>query len=285
MMMASPSITDAPQDEFGIRDTWTGPWALSARFRLAVRAVGIALWTGALFLVWGLGALPCALTSRWFASWRARVVQLWACGMCRLLGIHRIVEGTVPVPPFLLASNHLSYVDILVLAASVRGVFVAKREVQGWPGIGFLATVFGTIYLDRARKRDAVRVLDHIDRSIEQGIGVVLFPEGTSSPGDQVYPFHSALFEWAARRTFPVHAVTLSYQTEPPDPPAHLAICWWGSMTFVPHLARLVSLRGGRALVRFGPDPVRGDHRRDLARRLEHAVTDQFTPVVQPEPL
>lgn len=257
--------------------------SMACRIRLLIRGAGIGLWTTGLFLVWGVGALPLLGSARLTRAWQTRIVCLWARGMCALLGIQRLVEGPAPRPPFFLVSNHLSYVDILVLAASVRGVFVSKSEVRRWPGIGMLASIFGTIFLDRTRTRDALRVLETFDRVVAAGIGVVVFPEGTSTAGDRVGPFHAALLEWAARRDFPVHTVALRYETAPPDPPAHEAICWWGDMAFLPHVARLCTLRRSRATVRFAPESIRRPDRRALADEARSAVLARFHPVVTPE--
>lgn len=240
-------------------------------------------WTGGLFVIGMGGLLPLVGSARRGLGWRTWLVRLWARGMCLLLGIRRRVEGPAPQPPFFLVSNHLSYVDILVIAASVRGVFVSKSEVRHWPAIGPLATIFGTIYLDRTRTRDAVRVLETFDRVVGAGVGVVVFPEGTSTAGDRVGPFHAALLEWAARRDFPVHTVALGYETAPPDPPAHEAICWWGDMTFLPHVTRLCTLRGSRATVRFAPHTIRRPDRRTLADDARSSVLARFDPVVAPE--
>lgn len=253
------------------------------RVRLLVRSIGIGAWTAGLFVIGTVGLLPLLGSARRSLGWRTWFVHLWARGMCGLLGIERRVEGPAPRPPFFLVSNHLSYVDILVLAASVRGVFVSKSEVRSWPAIGAMAAIFGTIYLDRTRTRDAVRVLETFDRVVGAGTGVVVFPEGTSTAGDRVGPFHAALLEWAARRDFPVHTVALGYETAPPDPPAHEAVCWWGDMTFLPHVTRLCTLRRSRATVRFAPEAIRRPDRRTLANEARSAVLARFHPVVAPE--
>lgn len=257
--------------------------SLACRVRLLARSVGMGIWTASLVLVWVVGALPLVWSARLTRGWQTWIMCLWARGMCALLGIRRKVEGPAPRPPFFLVSNHLSYVDILVLAASVRGVFVSKSEVRRWPGIGVLASLFGTIFLNRMHTRDTLRVLETFDRVVAAGIGVVVFPEGTSTAGSGVGPFHAALLEWAARRDFPVHTVALRYETAPPDPPAHEAICWWGDMTFLPHVARLCTLRGSCATIRFAPEAIRRPDRRSLADEARSAVLSRFHPVVAPD--
>jgi 1-acyl-sn-glycerol-3-phosphate acyltransferase len=191
------------------------------------------------------------------------------------------VEGPVPAAPFYLVSNHLSYLDIVVYAATMPARFVAKREVRDWPVVGFLARAGGTIFIDRTVKRDAVRVLQDLGSAVVEGDGVVVFAEATSSPGHMVLPFRPALLEWAARAGHPVHYASLAYRTPDDAPPAHLAVCWWGDMTFGRHLVELSSLAWIDATVRLGAGPISERDRKRLADRLHRAVSEQFTPVTE----
>jgi 1-acyl-sn-glycerol-3-phosphate acyltransferase len=242
-----------------------------------LRAVGrlaaISTWTAVclIVLVSGHGVLIVAPRQR--RPWRHRVVRRWARGLGWLVGMRVEIHGEPPVAPFFLVANHLSYVDIVLLLGLLDTVFVAKRELVDWPVIGYLARITGTIFVDRRRARDAVRVLDSIDERIADGEGVVLVPEGTSSGGDDVYPLRPALFEWAVRSGYPVRAATIGYRSPPGGPPASEAICWWGDMSFLPHLIRLCGLPGFDAQVRFAGDPVVGTNRTDLARRARDVIS------------
>lgn len=211
---------------------------------------------------------------------RRMVFGTWARGVARFLGIRIDIEGTVPAPPFLLVSNHLSYLDIVVYAASTPARFVAKSDVRRWPVIGGLARAAGTIFIDRNNKRDAVRVLDDFARAIAEGDGIVLFAEATSTAGHRVLPFRPALLEWAARSGHPVHYASIAYRTPAGAPPAHLAVCWWGEMTFGRHLVELSRLPRIDATIRHGTAPIAETDRKRLADRLHRAVTATFTPVV-----
>ena len=194
------------------------------------------------------------------------------------------VIGTAPEPPFLLVSNHLSYIDIAVLGSQVDTVFVSKREVRDWPVVGHMVKIMDTIFVDRSLRRDLPRVIAQLEAALAAGEGVVIFPEGTSSAGDSVSPFRPSLLEPAARRGLPVSTAALSYSTKSTEPPAHLAVCWWGDMTFSDHMFRMLALPGFSARLAFGDEPIRDGDRKQLARRLESQVRELFVPVVRPAP-
>jgi len=254
-------------------------WKLAALLGVSA-ALYLFLWvTGAALDLWG-----------WWrgrphpsARWRARVFGLWARAVGRVLRMRVDVVGRPPAPPFLLVANHLGYVDIVLLAARIPGCFVSKAEVARWPLVGSMCRVVDTLFIDRDRKRDLPRMVDQIDAVCDSGRGVVLFPEGTSSKGDAVMPFRASLLEPAARSGRPVHHASLTYATPPDQPPAHLAVCWWGGMMFTPHVLRLLTLREFRARVTFGPEPIRATDRKVLARLLRNAVAREFEPVVGAE--
>lgn len=214
------------------------------------------------------------------ARWRRRVLRAWGGGLAWVLRVRTVVQGTRPAPPFFLVTNHLSYLDIVILSAVTPGRFVAKREVRSWPGFGLLAAVGGSIFIDRTAPRDAVRVIDRLSEAVAGGDGVIVFAEATSSAGYTVLPFRPALLEWAARTGYPVHYASVSYRTPAGSPPAHESVCWWGDMTLGPHLLGLCRLPWIEVTIRFGADPIAEQDRKRLASRLQRAVADQFTPVV-----
>jgi len=194
------------------------------------------------------------------------------------------VRGQAPPAPFFLVSNHLSYTDIILLLTELDGVFVAKREMRSWPVLGPLAQVFGTIWVNRTVRRDAVRVLDLIDDAVARGDGVVLFAEGTTSMGDALLPMRPALLDWAAREQHPVHLAALSYRTPAGCIPAHLAVCWWGEATFGAHAWRLCRVREFEGSVDFSALPVIAPTRGELAARVQQAISERFV-AVTPNPV
>ena len=247
--------------------------------RCAVKLAAVTAVTAALFLtllvtvplIRALGGSP--------ALWKSRVFRAWSRSLASIIGLRVSVLGTPPSPPFLLVSNHLSYVDMIVLASHVHGVFIAKGEVGSWPIVGRLCRAVDTLFIARGQKRDIPRVLAEVESILREGRGVVLFPEGTSTQGSMVLPFRPSLLETAARAGIPVSYAALTYRTPVGSPPAALAVCWWGDMPFLRHLLRLLSLPTFEAKVVFGGRPIEPEDRKVLAVRLWEAVQQQFQPV------
>jgi len=193
-----------------------------------------------------------------------------------------MIEGKPPKGPFLMVSNHLSYVDIVAFASQSDCLFIAKKEVSNWPVIGMLAKSMNTIFIDRTNRGDIPRVLGLVEKSLQSGQNVILFAEGTSSPGETVLPFNSSLLEVATSARSPVFYASLSYETPTNHIPAHLSVCWWGEMTFLRHLFGLLKLPWFSARLVYGNQPIQRENRKVLARELWRKVISQFSPVVRP---
>lgn len=248
--------------------------ALPGRLRLTA----LLLWLGGGTIIAALGGALLLGVPGLASSWRRWIFRRLARGTARIIGLRITVVGDGPVAPFLLVSNHLSYLDIVTYAAVGPARFVAKQEVRGWPGLGLLARTLGTIFIDREQKRDAVRVIDRMTEALSDGDGVILFAESTSSGGSSVMPFRPALLDWAAREAFPVHAASVSYRVAPGAPAAAHSVCWWGAMEFAPHLAQLCRLGRIESTIRYGAGPVTDTDRKQLAARLHATVVHTFIP-------
>ncbi len=248
--------------------------------RAIARAGALIVWTLAMYAALVLGLLLLIAVRAGADRWRGLVFHIWARVSAGILAVKVAVRGTPPEPPFLLVSNHLSYVDVVVYASLIKCVFVARADVASWPVIGLLCRGVKTIFIDRGNRKDAVRVNGLIDRAIEDGRGVVLFAEGTSTKGDRVLPFKSSLLEQAARASLAVSYASVTYRTMEGEPPAHLSVCWWGEMTFVKHVIGLLYLTDIHATLVFGLEPIRANNRKVLATRLWGAVSEQFVTVV-----
>ncbi|HXV76405.1 MAG TPA: lysophospholipid acyltransferase family protein [Candidatus Polarisedimenticolaceae bacterium] len=219
-------------------------------------------------------------TGRGDPAWRTGVFHAWGKTMARLLGMRVTTGGNHPRPPFVLVSNHLGYVDVVLLASELRCVFVSKAEVRDWPVVGRLCSSVDTLFIRREQKREIPRVMTEMERVLASGRGIVLFPEGTSSPGDDVLRFRPSLLESAARTGRPVHYACLAYRTPAGSPAARDAVCWWGKMPFVSHVFGLLSLPGFEARIEFGDQPIVERERKALTQRLQREVERQFRTVI-----
>jgi 1-acyl-sn-glycerol-3-phosphate acyltransferase len=249
---------------------------LRAGFRLAAAAVVtlIAYLLALAATALGVVSRRAAVRGQGFAY------QLWSKGLCRIFSVRVAVTGTPPVPPFLLVSNHLSYVDILALGTKLPCVFVAKAEIDGWPIFGAICRSVNTIFIDRRMKRKLPGILERIERSLDARQGVVIFPEGTSSAGDGVLPFRSSLLELAAGLGRPVHHVTINYAVPEGEMPPHLSVAWWGEMPLGEHLKNFLALPRVDATLDFGEAPIAAGDRKALAADLHREVVRRFRPFV-----
>ena len=177
--------------------------ALIARLRLL--PVGLHLLSGALqvAVLFRLGGDP----------WRQRLKQTWSRQLLWLLGV-RVESGDGDLghlEPGLLVGNHVSFIDIFVINALLPSAFVAKSEVAQWPLIGWLSRHSGNVFIERGSRKAAHRTHQHMLQMLGAGQRLAIFPEGTSTAGDTLLPFHAAMFQSAIDAAVPVHALALSY--------------------------------------------------------------------------
>jgi len=258
---------------------------LAGTLRLIVRVPALIALTvfvcgtivvGAVAAGTGRGGWRGPRTARWRTAW----FQRWARGVLRVVGVRVELRGQPPHAASMLVSNHLSYLDVALLAAHLHCVFVAKAEVDGWPVVGAMCRLADTVFVERENKRDLPRVIGAVERILGQGRRVVVFPEGTSTKGDGLLPFRPSLLAPAAVAGIPVSYAALSYRTPQGCPPAHLAVCWWGGMPFTGHLIGMLRLPAILARLDFGEEPIVDHDRKELARRLQRAIESRFEPVV-----
>lgn len=177
---------------------------------------------------------------------------------CRILGFRVERRGRQSrAHPTLYVANHVSYFDIMVLASLIRGSFVAKSEVARWPLFGWLAKLQRTVFVVRRSQRAASH-RDEMAARLEQGDDLILFPEGTSSDGNRVLPFKSALFAVAERRLrgepLVVQPVSITYTRLDGVPMGRYLrpfFAWYGDMEMASHLWRAAGLGRATAVVEF----------------------------------
>lgn len=200
-------------------------------------------------------------------------VQQWARRMLEIMGIRLQLEGIPPqAGPLLLVANHISWLDITVLHAARHCRFVSKSDVKHWPLIGTLATGAGTLYIERESRRDAMRVVHHMADSLRAGDILAVFPEGTTTNGLQLLPFHANLFQAAISAHAPVLPVALRYE-EAASGAVSLAPAYIGDDTLVGSIWRALSAPPLLARVRYGePQSAEGRDRRAWAAALREEV-------------
>ena len=200
---------------------------------------------------------------------RARWLSFSSRRHLRIFGYTANVSGDIPKSG-LLVSNHLSYLDILAICSAAPAVFVSKADVRRWPLFGWLATIGGTVFIERERRTHVGEVNREIENALAEGVLVVVFPEGTSSDGQTVLPFRASLLEPALRGGHGIATAWIHYEL--PDGDAKQEVCYWGDHTFFPHLIHLLGKKSVRATLRFGKFQRTTDDRKELARQLREAI-------------
>lgn len=203
----------------------------------------------------------------------------------RVLGLGYLRHGTPMTAKGAVVANHSTWLDIFVLNAGQRIYFVSKAEVAGWPGIGLLARVTGTVFIAR-KGTEAKRQQEVFEDRLRAGHNLLFFPEGTSTDAIRVLPFKSTLFQafftHGLDRVLQIQPVTVVYHAPKGRDPRFYG--WWGDMDFFPNLIMmLATLRHGRAEVTYHP-PVPVDAftgRKDLAQHCERVIRTSHTGAVE----
>ena len=221
----------------------------------------LALCRVVLYLGWTLLLLPLQVVAVALGLRLAeRIPLLYHSVTCRIIGLTIERRGEMSgVRPTLFACNHMSYLDVIVLGALIPGSFVAKHEVASWPFLGLLAKLQRCVFVERRTGRTA----EHRDQIVERlaaGDNLILFPEGTSSDGNRVLPFKSALFSAAEHRVdgaaLSVQPVSIAYSKLGVLPMLRTmrpSFAWYGDMELVSHLWGMLRLVPATVVVEFHP--------------------------------
>jgi lyso-ornithine lipid O-acyltransferase len=245
-----------------------------SHLKATVRASGLVGVTACLAVVQAVGL-------RLSLPFTRHLPRLWHRLCCGLLTID-VREAGHPAGdgPMLFICNHASYLDVPVLGTLIDARFVAKAEVARWPVIGMLSALQGTIFIER-RPQGVRQQPDELRQALRDGANLVLFPEGTSSDGNRVLPFKSALFAAADAVVdgieVRVQPVTIAYSRHRGVPMGRRLrpyFAWYGDMTLVSHLWTCLGLGGLGVDVVFH-EPVRLSQfasRKELARHCQAQV-------------
>ena len=206
---------------------------------------------------------------------RQQRTQAWSLAMLRCIGIELIVKGNPAVPgPLLMVANHMSWLDITALHAARFCRFVSKADIKKWPFIGMLASGIGTLFIERESRRDAMRVVHSMTASLQAGDVLGVFPEGTTSDGAGLLPFHANLFQAAIAADAPVQPVALQF-IETRTGQRSTAACYINDDTLVQSVWRALTTPDLAVVITFGePQLAQGRDRRAWALAMQQAVAD-----------
>lgn len=200
-------------------------------------------------------------------------VQAWALQFLALWQIHlKVVGQPVPNGPALLVANHISWLDIVVIHAARHCRFVSKSDIRDWPLVGLLATGAGTLYIERTNRKDALRMVKDMATAMQEGDVVAIFPEGTTSDGRDLLPFHANLIQSAIQAQAPVQPMSLQF-VDAQTGEITLAPCYIGDDTLLGSMWRTLKAPSITAVVHFGGlQQADGRDRRTWAHDLREEV-------------
>lgn len=201
-----------------------------------------------------------------------RIRQRWLARVIRVLGIEPVVHGEPMQQPGLWVANHISWADIPLIGSLAPVGFLSKAEIRNWPIIGWLAEHTGTLFIRRGDRKSSLVVTRLLYTHIKQGHSILIFPEGTTSPGDGVRRFHARLFAPAIDAHLFIQPVAIFYRHE--NGARHQYIPFVDHQPFFANLWRLLGDRRVRAEVYFLP-PIQGDRfsdRRSLAEQVHDLI-------------
>jgi 1-acyl-sn-glycerol-3-phosphate acyltransferase len=168
---------------------------------------------------------------------RDALKKRWLGWFSAILNLHTVINGELPEQGALLVSNHISWLDIVVIGQFIPAFFVAKSDISNWPVIGYLATQGGTIFIRRGDKQHIRATAEKMMWLLKQNSNIIAFPEGTTTKGDEVLSFHSSLFQPALLTRSIIQPVVLQYQGFAKEEAPFV-----GDDGFVPHLLKMLKL-------------------------------------------
>ena len=203
-----------------------------------------------------------------------RLMRWWSGKLLRILNVVPEVRGHSPVDSpaaFMIAANHVSWLDIFVVSSVRPARFIAKSEIRDWPLVGWIVEKAGTLFVRRGGRRDLARITERAQAALAEGDCVGLFPEGTTTEGDRLLKFHSSLFEPATANGARILPAAIRYEHE--DGSLCRAASFAGEVSFMQSLGLIVRQRRIVARLTYGEpiDPA-GIGRREVARIAEERV-------------
>lgn len=226
---------------------------------------------------WHARRLPAAERVRYRAARQSKGCRK----LCRIMNVHVTRTGSVPEgDAMLVVCNHIGMLDPFALATQIPVAFVAKAEMASWPFAGWVCKVMGLIFVERRRRTRTNNFVERVRQRMQDGVHVLVFPEGTTNDGPELLPFKTGTFEAVAGLddacVLPCYLHVVAVDGQPADDPAVRDHVIWagGSQTFGEHANHLLGLQRVDLEVRVGtPVPVAGRDRKELAQDLHARVS------------
>ena len=207
--------------------------------------------------------------------YRYNLIQWWCKRLIAAFNIKVIVSGNIPpanLGQAMIIANHVSWADIHVLNSIIPLRYIAKSDIRHWPIFGFFASRVNTLFLDRAKNKDALRVVDLTAEALQAGDRLCLFPEGTTTDGTTLLPFKSSLIEAAIRAEAPIYPIAIHYPL--PDGGINTAIAYAGETTLKESMQNALAIKSIVVMVHFfAPISTKNQHRRELALLVQTEIT------------
>ncbi len=198
---------------------------------------------------------------------------VWLRWFCKIMGIKLVVEGALTDQPALWVSNHISWLDIIILGQLKPVHFVAKSDISAWPVVGYLAKKGGTIFIRRGDKQQTKVTAEQIVWLLKQNSTVVAFPEGTTTSGETVLPFHGSLFQPALLVKAMLQPITIEYLDS-----AKAIAPFIGDDDFIPHLVKMLSLDKIKVRIKFHPCiQTSGKNRHAVSNEVREVILCSLT--------
>lgn len=228
-------------------------------------------------------SLPYPFLSR---SIQRYMVRKWARKLLEILNVQLTCTGSLPPEEdqrVILIANHISWLDIMIILTLYPARFVAKTEILGWPVLNILCRKVGTIFIERERRNDTIRVNQDICTALIAGDSIAIFPEGRTSDGTVLLHFHASLLQSAVAVQASLYPVAISYYDTAGAPNTRVA---YVNLTIVESLKLILAQPVIKTeMVFLDPIGCEGKNRRELVRLAEHAIAETLQlPVVRKAP-
>jgi 1-acyl-sn-glycerol-3-phosphate acyltransferase len=244
-----------------------------------------------LILIYVIHAYIYSFIFRDLWTFRKRVVfllQRYCKRFLCILAVRAVKQGFTQKNPLFIVSNHMSYLDVLVLSSEFPTTFVTSVEIREVPVLGLLTQLGGCLYVERRNKQNLSQEISELTTAIQKNLTVTVFPEATSTSGEGVLRFRKPLFRAAIDATTAVNPICLNYAKingEKFNVSNRDLVCWYGDMSFVPHLWKLAGCKEVIAEISLMPE-IPYEKSKDhavLAEESYVAVSSHFRPANSPD--